>query len=255
MDLGLSGKKALVTGATRGIGRAIAETLAAEGADVAFCARNADDVVAAVAALRAMGVRAYGSAVDVADAPAYTAWIEAAARDLGGIDIFVHNVSALADGDDEETWQRTYEIDLLGGVRGCRAALPYLRRSSTASVVLIASISAAIAERDGTQHPYGVLKAAVVGLGGQLSQTYGAEGIRVNVVSPGSIDFPDGFWDSVKKNDPAMYDAVRSGVPSGRMGRPEEVGRAVAFLASPAASWINGANLRVDGGQLRYVNF
>ncbi len=255
MDLGLSGKKALVTGATRGIGRAIAETLAAEGADVAICARNAGDVAAAAAVLRAAGIRAFGGAVDVADAPAYAAWIDSAARDLGGIDILVHNVSALADGEDEETWRRTYEIDLMGGVRGCRAALPYLRRSAAASVVLIASISATIAESDATQHAYGVLKAALVGLGGQLSQTYGAEGIRVNVVSPGSIDFPDGFWDGVKRNDPAVYDAVRAKIPSGRMGTPAEVGRAVAFLASPAASWINGANLRVDGGQLSNVNF
>jgi 3-oxoacyl-[acyl-carrier protein] reductase len=255
MDLGLAGKKALVTGATRGIGRAIAETLAAEGADVAFCARNPGEVAATVEALQAQGVRAFGGTVDVADAPAYTAWIDAAARDLGGIDIFVHNVSALADGEGDETWQRTYEIDLMGGVRGCRAALPYLRRSTAGSVVLIASISAAIAEGDATQHAYGVLKAAVVGLGGQLSQTYGAERIRVNVVSPGSIDFPDGFWDSVKKNDPVTYDAVQAGIPFGRMGTPEEVGRAVAFLASPAASWINGANLRVDGGQLNHVHF
>jgi 3-oxoacyl-[acyl-carrier protein] reductase len=255
MDLGLSGKKALVTGATRGIGRAIADTLAAEGVDVAICARNPAEVADATSALAAKGVRAIGSAVDVADAAAYATWIAAAAEELGGLDIFVHNVSALAEGDDEETWRRTYEIDVMGGWRGFRAALPYLRRSSAASVVLISSISASISENSAAMHAYGALKAALVSLGGQLGQTYGAEGIRVNVVSPGSIDFPGGYWDSVKQNDRATYDAVSATTPFGRMGTPEEVGRAVAFLVSPAASWINGVNLRVDGGQLSNVNF
>jgi 3-oxoacyl-[acyl-carrier protein] reductase len=255
MDLGLSGKKALVTGATRGIGRAIAEALAAEGVDVAICARNPDEVADATSALAAHGVRAIGKAVDVANADAYVAWVVSAAEELGGLDIFVHNVSALASGEDDETWRRLYEIDLMGGVRGFRAALPYLRRSSAASAVLISSISASISESSATEHAYGALKAALVSLGSQLGQTYGAQGIRVNVVSPGSIYFSGGFWDSVKQNDPATFAAVSASSPFGRMGRPEEVARAVAFLVSPAASWINGVNLRVDGGQLSNVNF
>jgi len=255
MDLGLAGKKALITGATRGIGRAIADTLAAEGVDVAICARNATEVREATEALAGHGVHTSGKAIDVADAAAYTSWVISAAEELGGLDIFVHNVSALAEGEDEDTWLRMYEIDLMGGVRGFRAALPYLRRSSAASVVLIASISAAISESSAGMHAYGALKAALVSLGGQLGQAYGAEGIRVNVVSPGSIDFPGGYWDQVKQQDPATYDAVRATTPFGRMGTPEEVGRTVAFLASPAASWINGVNLRVDGGQLSHVNF
>ncbi len=255
MDLGLSGKKALVTGATRGIGRAIAETLAAEGVDVAICARNQAEVAEATAALAAHGVRASGRAVDVADAGAYVAWVVSAAEELGGLDIFVHNVSALASGEDDETWRRLYEIDLMGGVRGFRAALPYLRRSSAPSAVLISSISASVSESDAGEHAYGALKAAMVSLGSQLGQTYGAQGIRVNVVSPGSIYFPGGVWDRVKQDDPAKFDAVSASTPFGRMGRPEEVARAVVFLASPAASWINGVNLRVDGGQLHNVNF
>jgi NAD(P)-dependent dehydrogenase (short-subunit alcohol dehydrogenase family) len=213
-------------------------------------------VAEAVVALRAHRVRAIGSAVDVADAAAYAVWIAAAAADLGGLDIFVHNVSALAEGDDEDTWRRTYEVDLLGGVRGFRVALPYLRRSAAGAVVLIASISAAMSESSPETHAYGALKAALVSLGGQLGRTYGAAaGVRVNVVSPGSIDFPGGYWDSVKQTDSTTYEAVRATIPFGRMGTPEEVGRAVAFLASPVASWINGVNLRVDGGQLSHVNF
>ena len=143
----------------------------------------------------------------------------------------------------------------MGGVRGCWAALPYLRRSPAGAVVLIASISAALSDEGAAQHAYAALKAALVSLGGQLGQTYGAAGIRVNVVSPGSIDFAGGYWDTVKRNDPATYEAVRTTTPFGRLGAPEEVGRAVAFLVSPAASWINGVNLRVDGGQLSHVNF
>jgi NAD(P)-dependent dehydrogenase (short-subunit alcohol dehydrogenase family) len=193
--------------------------------------------------------------VDVADAAAYAAWVTSAAEELGGLDIFVHNVSALAEGDDEKAWQHTYDIDLMGGWRGFRAALPYLRRSATASAVLISSISASVSASDTADHAYGALKAAMVSLGNQLGQAYGAEGIRVNVVSPGSIFFPGGVWDVVKQNDPAKFDAVSASTPTGRMGRPEEVARAVAFLVSPAASWINGVNLRVDGGQLKNVNF
>jgi len=254
MDLELAGKKAIVNGATRGIGRAIALALAGEGADVAICARNADDVAETAATLRSRGVRAIGSAVNVADIVAYEGWVSSAAEELGGLDIFVHNVSALADGDDEETWRQTYEVDLMGGVRGFRAALPHLRQSANASVVLISSISAASSDSSPGDFAYGALKAALVSLGGQMSQTYGAEGIRVNVVSPGSIDFPGGFWSAVRRDDPDLYDSFQAGIPFGRMGTPEEIGRTVAFLASPAAIWINGVNLRVDGGQLKHVN-
>src|SRR5262249_3834737 len=149
-------------------GRAIAEALAAEGVDVAICARNPIEVSEATAALAARGVRATGRAVDVADAGTYVAWVVSAAEELGGLDIFVHNVSALASGDDEETWRQTYEIDLMGGWRGFHAALPYLRRSSAASAVLISSISASISESSATEHAYGALKAAMVSLGSQL---------------------------------------------------------------------------------------
>jgi NAD(P)-dependent dehydrogenase (short-subunit alcohol dehydrogenase family) len=253
MDLGLSGKKALVTGGTRGIGRAIAEHFAQEGSDVAVCARNADDVAATVGALRALGVQATGRAVDVADGPALTQWVGDAAGELGGLDIVVANVSALAIGQDEASWKAEFDTDLMGTVRLVDAAMPFLAASSAASIVVISSVSGR--EVDFAAGPYGVFKAALIHYAKGLSYQLAGKGIRVNAVSPGNTYFPGGVWEKIEHGSPALFAQALALNPTGRMGRPEEMARAVVFLASPAASFVTGTNLVVDGALTRGVQY
>jgi 3-oxoacyl-[acyl-carrier protein] reductase len=253
MDLGLAGMKALVTGGTKGIGRAVAEHFAMEGADVAICARNGGEVAEAVAALAGRGVRATGRALNVADGPALTRWVEDAAAELGGIDIVVSNVSALAIGQDEASWQAEFATDMMGTVRAVNAAMPFLERSKAASIVVIASVSGR--EVDFAAGPYGVFKAALIHYAKGLSFQLAAKHIRVNALSPGNTYFPGGVWEKIEHGNPALYQQALALNPTGRMGRPEEMARGVVFLASPAASFITGTNLVVDGALTRGVQF
>jgi 3-oxoacyl-[acyl-carrier protein] reductase len=255
VDLGLSGRRAIVTGGSKGIGLSIARTFAEEGADVAICARDPEPLAHAVEELRSRGVNAIGDALDVGDHQALERWIDAAAGRLGGLDCFVANVSALAVGPGLDVWEAEHRIDLMHTVHGCVAALPHLERSDAAAIVIVSSTSANSADSGSQVHAYGATKAALVSYGAQLAQTAAASGVRVNVVSPGAIDFPGGFWDRVHEAAPASYEAAARGAALGRHGRPEEIGRAVVFLASPASSFTTGANLRVDGGFLKTVNF
>jgi len=256
MDLGLTGKRAIVTGATRGIGRAIAERLAAEGCSVAICARNADaarDVAAAIAQASPEGGEVTGAAVDVADAAAVKRWIDATAAQFGGLDIAIANVSALAVAADEDAWRQGMEIDMLGTVRTVESALPYLEQSACGAVVAVSSTAAL--EAFGGPRPYNAIKAAVINYISNLATIAAPNGVRANTVSPGTIYFDDGVWGDRKREAPAVYEAVLAQNPLGRMGTPAEVANAVAFLASPAASFITGANLVVDGGITRRVQF
>ena len=251
MDLGLKGLKAVVTGGTKGIGRAIAETLAREGADLAFCARDAAGVASAESDFRALGGRAFGTALDVADAPALRAWVGEAAAALGGIDIVVANVSALAVGADEESWRKGFEVDMMGCVRLVEAAMPSLEASAAGSIVTISSVSGR--EIDFAAGPYGAFKAALVhytqGLAFQLAQ----KGIRANSVSPGNTYFEGGVWHRIEDGNPELYRTALALNPTGRMGTPQEMANAAVFLASPAASFVTGTNLVVDGALTRGV--
>jgi 3-oxoacyl-[acyl-carrier protein] reductase len=184
MDLGLTGLRALVTGGTRGIGRAIVETFLAEGADVGFCSRSKDDVASTERDLAGLGPVVAGTALDLRDGPALQAWVEAAAERLGGIDIVVANASAMATPDTLENWDRCYEIDMKSTARLVMTALPHLERSEAASIVAVSSVSGR--EIDAFAGPYGSMKAALVHYTQGLAYRLGPKGIRANAVSPGS---------------------------------------------------------------------
>ena len=252
MDLGLSGRKVLVTGGTKGIGRAIAEGFAAEGARVAICARDAAEVDATVSALGGAALH-YGSALDVADGPAAVAWVGEAARALGGIDIVVPNVSALATAGNEAAWQAGFETDIMGTVRVVDAAMPWLLQSGVGSIVVISSVSGR--EIDLAAGPYGAFKAALIHYAQGLAFQLASKGVRANTVSPGNTYFPGGFWERVEQGNPTLFAESLALNPTGRMARADEVARAVVFLASPAASFITGTNLVVDGALTRGVQF
>lgn len=253
MDLGLKGAKVLVTGSTKGIGRAIAETFAAEGANVGICARNQADVDSTVAALKAVGVAAFGGRVDVSDGAALKAWVNDMASKLGGVDAIVSNVSALAIGQDEESWQKEFSTDMMGTVRLVNAAMPYLEKSGAAAIVTISSVSGR--EVDFASGPYGTFKAAIIHYTQGLANQLAAKGIRANSVSPGNTYFEGGVWNTIKDNNPELYKTALALNPTGRMGTPQEMANAVVFLASRAASFITGTNLVVDGALTRGVQF
>ncbi|MDE3010747.1 MAG: SDR family oxidoreductase [Pseudomonadota bacterium] len=253
MDLQLKGKKVLVTGASKGIGRSIAEEFAREGADVALCARTAAGVEETVTALGHFGGRVLGSAVDVSQRDALKGWVTDVASAWGGLDVVVANVSALAIGQDEASWRAEFETDLMGTVHLVDAALPFLERSQAASIVAISSVSGR--EIDFAAGPYGTFKAALVHYVQGLAFQLAAKGIRANTVSPGNIYFEGGVWPWIEQNNPELFARSLALNPTGRMGKPEEIGRAVAFIASPAASFVSGANFVVDGALTRGVQF
>ncbi len=253
MDLGLKGKKAIVTGATRGIGRAIAELLTDEGADVAICARNAGQVEEAVGALKSKGVNAIGSAVDVMDGDALKSWVSSAAKDLGGLDILVANVSAGGAGADEAAWKANFDADVMGTVRSMEAALPALKDGGGGSIVII-STTAAI-ECFGPPGPYNAMKAGLINYAKNMSNALAADNVRVNCVSPGPIFIEGGAWNFIKDNMNEFYTATLSQIPMGRMGSAEDVANAVAFLASPASAFTTGTNVIIDGGFTKGVQY
>jgi NAD(P)-dependent dehydrogenase (short-subunit alcohol dehydrogenase family) len=251
MDLQLKGRKALVTGGTKGIGGAVVDLLAAEGARVAFCARSEDEVLARVDALAATGAEVAGRALDVADAGALAAWVVDEATEAGGIDILVANVSALAIGPGEENWRTAFEVDLMHTVRMVEAAMPYLEQSDAASVVAVSSVSGR--EVDFATGSYGVMKAALAHYMAGLAFDLAAKGIRANTVSPGNTYFEGGVWHGMEQNNKEFFDSALALNPTGRMGTPEETAYAVVMLASPRASRISGTNLVADGALTRGV--
>ncbi len=245
MDLGLKGKRVAVTGGSKGIGRAIAEGFAAEGANVSICARNADEVAAVVTALKGRGAQAFGRAVDVADAEALKSWVAASAADLGGLDALVCNVSALAVGDSAESWEKSFRTDMMHSVNAVAASVPFLEKSDCASVVLISSVSGF--EVDFAAGSYGAIKAALIHYAKGLSRQLVGKGIRVNCVSPGNTYFEGGIWQTIEKNMPDLFQSTLKVNPTGKFGTAEEVADGVVFISSPRARRISGTNLVIDG--------
>ncbi|MGH8226433.1 MAG: SDR family NAD(P)-dependent oxidoreductase [Steroidobacteraceae bacterium] len=257
MDLELKGRRAIVTGATHGIGLCIAQQLADEGMDVAICARTAANVERTVRELQAKGVKAIGDAIDVTDKEAYIRFIGSAAERLGGLDVFVSNTTGTPGIPGEQGWEAGFKADILAAVRGCETALPYLKRSKSGAIVFIASISGVMSKA--LKAPgilaYGSCKAALIAYGAQLSKEVAKDGVRVNMVSPGPIYFEGGPWDFIKQRAPAAYEDALQHCVIGRLGKPEDIASAVAFLASPRSGFTVGQNLQVDGGYMEHIAF
>ncbi len=251
MDLGLNGKKALVTGSTKGIGRAVVETLLAEGASVALCARTAQDVAAAVAELGATGT-VIGGTVDAADTDSLLAWVESSAEQLGGVDIYVHNTSAKPQRKLDD-WINNFNVDLMALVAGVQAATGALADGG-GSVISIGTTASAEHFATGAGS-YSALKAAVTNWTLGQAQVLGARGIRCNVVSPGPIMVEGGDWDNIRQGMAEFYEATQKNHPGGSMGVPQDVANVVAFLAGDAARHVNGVNITVDGGFLKRVDY
>jgi 3-oxoacyl-[acyl-carrier protein] reductase len=251
MDLDLAGKTAVVTGASKGIGKAIAETFAAEGCRVAICARNQPALDATVAEFEKNGQTLLASRLDVQDRAAVKAWVDDVAEQTGGVDILVANVSAFPGRNEPEDWRLGFDVDLMGTLNPIDAAMPHFGNSDAPAVVVIGSTASV--DPMGPGRPYDVYKAALVTYVKSMCLAHAGDGIRFNTVSPGTVYFEGGRWDNARQNDPARYEHYLARNPMGRMGTPRDVANAAVFLASPAASFITGTNLIVDGAFTRRV--
>ncbi|WP_394998373.1 SDR family NAD(P)-dependent oxidoreductase [Sphingomonas sp.] len=252
MDLGLKGKKVILTGGSRGIGRAALEIFAEEGADVAFFSRNPDQVAAAAESLSRHGGKIIGESFNIDNIDAYPGWLTSAADRLGGCDIFIPGASASGAGATGD-WQTCFNSDILGTVRGCETLEPYLEKSGSGSIVMMSSTAGV--ETFLVPQAFNSIKAALLTYSKQLGQAWGPKGIRVNAVSPGPIAFPGGNWEAIKGAAPDLYNATEATFALGRWGGPEEVARTIVFLASPASSYTTGTNVVIDGGYTKRVQF
>jgi 3-oxoacyl-[acyl-carrier protein] reductase len=246
MEISFKGKKVLVGGASRGIGRSIALAFAGTGADVAICARGPEGVRAVEAELRQHGTKIFGMACDLGDESQVTGFVNDAAKALGGIDVLVNNASGIGMKDDESGWAASVNIDLLGTARATRTAIPFLEQSK-GSIINISSISGLMAVP--RTLPYAAIKAALINYTMGQGLALAPKQIRVNAIAPGSTAFPGGVWEARKTSDPELYQRRLKGIPWGRFGSPEDIAKVALFLASDLASWVTGQTIVVDGGQ------
>lgn len=243
----LSAYRVIVTGGSKGIGRAMALAFARAGAAVSVCARGEDALSAVHEAIVNTGATAHTQTCDLADPDAITGYIDNAANALGGIDVLVNNASGYGFRDVDEDWEANFRIDMMAPVRASRAALPWLKQSAHASIAHTSSISALGPRKNGPS--YAAMKAALSQYTTSQSLALATHGIRVNAIAPGSIEFADGIWDRARRNNPPLYAETLAKIPFGRFGAPEEVADVALFLASPLARWVTGQMLCVDGGQ------
>jgi 3-oxoacyl-[acyl-carrier protein] reductase len=248
MDLGLTGKNAIITGASKGIGKSIALSLAEEGVNVAICARGEESLRAAEKEIIQKGVKVYAQSCDIGDPEKLDAFLDTVKGKFGSIDILVNNVSALSLGEEYNDWEASVNIDILASVRATRKVIPWMIESGNGSILFISSISGL---ESGSPPAYAASKAALISYSKTLSVQLAPKHIRVNTIAPGSVEFSGGLWEMAKKHDRPFYDMVLNSIPSGRMGKPDEIGKVAAFLVSPCASWVTGTCLSVDGGQHR----
>jgi len=248
MNIDLAGKRAIVAGGSRGIGRAIALGLAEAGAGVSICARGAERLATTREEIARHGGTTHAAVCDLADEAAVPRYIEEAAAALGGIDILVNNASGFGATDDENGWAVSVSVDLMATVRAIRTALPHLEKSGSGAILNISSISGLRATP--RTPPYAAIKAAVVNYTLTEAAALARKGIRVNCIAPGSIEFPGGTWERARLNNPDLYGRILRSIPFGRLGKPEEVAQVALFLCSPLAGWVTGQTIAVDGGQV-----
>jgi len=251
MDLGLKGLKVIIGGATRGISRETVRVMAGEGCDFGLFSRNGD-ALADMEQELAGDCRVVSQEFVLESRDDYKTMLTGLAQKLGGCDIFIHSISS-SGAQGSMDWDETFRLDMLGAVDACETLEPFLARSPAAAVVLMSSTAAF--ETFLMPQAFNAIKAALVTYGKQLSQAWAAKGIRVNIVSPGPIVYPGGNWDGVRAVIPDLYAGILAKIPMGRLGSPRDVATAVAFIASPAASYITGTNIIIDGGFTKRVQF
>lgn len=244
MDLMLTGKRVIVTGASRGIGRAIAASLLGEGARLAICARDATTLASTASDLAPLG-EVHQRPADMADPDGPAEFVEWAAQQLGGIDVVVSNVSAQAGTD----YAASFQVDIEGANSLVRSALAHMADHDDANIVYVGSRAGNVGVP--WMPAYAAVKAATVSMAKSLSLEVARRGIRVNVVSPGDVVFPGGSWDRAQRDNPKLYDGILRENPFRRLARPEEIADVVTFVASPRSSFVTGANIMVDGGATR----
>jgi len=248
MSFDFSSKRVVVAGGSKGIGRSVALGFAQAGAQVSICARGTEALAQAKAELSAFGVAAHAAACDLGVEAQVKAYVAEAAEVLGGIDVLINNASGFGQSDDEAGWAASLNVDLMATVRASHAAIPFLKRSGAGAIVNVSSIAA---YRPTTRSaPYAAVKAAVIQYTTSQAAALARDGVRVNCVAPGSIEFPDGVWERRRTDNPELYDRTLKSIPFGRLGYPEEIADVVLFLASPLARWVTGQTISADGGQL-----
>jgi len=246
MELGLNGKRVIITGASKGIGKAVAVSMGAEGAHLALCARGKESLEETHAELKKQGVTVFSEICDVGEKEQLENFLQNSVDSLGGVDVLINNTSGFGLTDDEQGWKISFDVDLMASVRATQTVVPWLESAGGGSVIHVSSISGMEA---GSPPAYAAVKAALINHAKTMAQELAPKNIRVNCVAPGSIRIDGGFWNIVKDNNPDMYEGVLSSIPFGRLGTAQEVADVITFLASGRASWVSGTTVVVDGVQ------